>query len=108
MQAVLPIARFQQAADRLRLIVNGLPNEQNVIVAQEVAYPGWTARIDGVAVPLQPVGDFIGAVIEPGSGEHVVEFAYQPPLLLIGGLITLATALISMLSLLRADTWIRR
>lgn len=89
--------------------INGSEEEQ-VIVIQETAMPGWTVSINGKSAKLESVGQLLGVVIPPGSGVQAIVFTYVPTLLFIGGGITLITAVWSILYLLRADRlwqWIR-
>ncbi len=79
------------------------PFEQMVVVAQDVAYPGWTVRVNGVPAQLESVGRLLGVVLPPGEGAQLVEFIYTAPTLKLGGMITLITILGSILYLLRVD-----
>ena len=55
--------------------------------------PGWTCRVDGVAVPLVCVnGVFAGVELSPGV--HALELHYMPPYLVAGACVTLLTALV--------------
>ncbi len=48
-----------------------------VVVLHDIAYPGWTARVDGVAKPVLRA-DLLFRVVEVPAGHHVVEFAFHP------------------------------
>jgi hypothetical protein len=50
----------------------------------------------------------VGVILPPGETPQFVEFIYTAALLRIGGLITLVTALFSILYLLRVDHLVRR
>jgi hypothetical protein len=83
----------------------------SVLVIQETAYPGWEVRINGQPAPFDSVMELAGVVLpEPAADgtEIVVEFAYHPRELYLGGYTTLITALVMMLYLLRADRLLRR
>lgn len=54
----------------------------------QLAYPGWKAFVDGEEVKLYTVNNLIQGAIVP-SGEHAVEFRFEPNDLKIGGIITL-------------------
>lgn len=48
-----------------------------VVVFSEIYYPGWTATVDGVEVPVGRV-DYILRAISVGPGKHKVELAFFP------------------------------
>jgi hypothetical protein len=85
----------------LRYTASDVPT---MIVAQEVAYPGWQVDVNGMPAPLEPVGGLVGVTIDPtqvSSGETVdIRFYYVPILLFVGGAITIATCVIAALYLL--------
>jgi hypothetical protein len=103
-----PIQQFERLPDRIRLAVSGDPTQTRVLTLQERAYPGWTVWIDGAAATLQSVGGQIGVLLPPAQTTYSVEFAYRPPLLLIGGALTLITWVVCVLYLLRADRLLLR
>lgn len=47
------------------------------LVLAELAYPGWTARLDGNPVPLTAMDGLFRSVALP-AGSHVVEFDFEP------------------------------
>jgi hypothetical protein len=98
-----PITNFVQYPDQIGLAVDASPNESLVVTVQEVAYPGWMVEVDGEPARLESVGGLLGVVLPAGSGQHIVHFAYRPPLLFLGGVITLMTAVVCVGYLLRAD-----
>jgi hypothetical protein len=70
--------------------------QRTVLVRRETDMPGWTAGIDGHAVPIHPVdGVFQG--VELGPGHHRVSFSYIPPGVGWGGL----ALLVGVLTLLK-------
>ena len=77
--------------DRLALHVS--TSAAALVVTSEVAYPGWTATIDGRDTPVRTVNAGFRAVEVP-AGEHEVVLAYRPVLgrigLALGGLGLLA------------------
>jgi hypothetical protein len=99
-----PVPIILRQPERVSLWVTPQPDTQLVVVAQEVAYPGWSVRVNSSSAQLESVGQLIGVVVPAGETPQVVEFVYNgSPLLHTGGTITLLTALSAILYLLRAD-----
>ena len=48
-----------------------------VVVLHDVVYPGWTATVDGVAMPVLRA-DLIFRGVEVAAGHHTVEFVFHP------------------------------
>jgi hypothetical protein len=69
------------------------------LVSSEVMYPGWTAAIDGVETALFAGNHAFRAVVLP-RGDHTIVFTYRPTSLFLGGIITLATIIGSIVFLL--------
>ena len=105
-----PITQVVNASDQIVLAVEGSTSNPVVVVVQEVSYPGWTVQVDGKAATLESVGGLIGVVLPAGEQSHGVYFAYRPPLVLWGGVLTVITALLCIGCLLRVDRriWRRR
>ena len=59
-------------------------------------YPGWTATLDGQAVPVQRADTIFRAVAVP-PGKHLLVLRFVPTYLLTGGLISAATALLTLI-----------
>jgi hypothetical protein len=98
-----PITTLRRLPDRIALLVEGDPADSLVVTVQETAYPGWRVWVDDQPARLESVGGQIGVVLSPGSGLRRVYFQYQPPLLYLGGFITLLTWAFCCLFLLRAE-----
>jgi uncharacterized membrane protein YfhO len=82
-----------------------------VLIVQESAYPGWQVRVDGQRVRLEVVDGLVGVAIPRGEATYTVEFVYRPPLVMVGGALSIITALVLMGYLLRADrilVWVWR
>ncbi len=106
-----PIADYGRLPDTIAMRVQADPDSTLVVTVQEIAYPGWAVWVDGEPAQLESVGymrGMIGVQIPPGTEEHVVIFAYRPPLVFIGGFITLIAAGIITVYLLEVDKWWRR
>lgn len=63
--------------DANRLTYDVSSKDGGVIVFSEVYYPGWTATVDGVDVPIGRA-DYILRAISVSGGEHEVELAFFP------------------------------
>jgi hypothetical protein len=81
----------------------------SVLVAQETAYPGWVATINGQPARLESIGGRLGVrlpnELATGSAEIPVTviFSYRPPKVYLGGFVTVLAALLTMGYLLRLD-----
>lgn len=78
-------------------VIVGAEGPGRLVLAQNVD-PGWTARIEGNPVPIQPAGGLLTAVDLP-PGEQVVLFDYRPRSALIG----LALTFVGLLALLASE-----
>jgi uncharacterized membrane protein YfhO len=58
------------------------------LVLGSPAFPGWVARVEGEAVPVQTVEGVVPAVRLP-PGTHDVVYEYRPRSVQIGGTLTL-------------------
>lgn len=100
-----PETRLHRLPDDITVWVDNRA-EDTLLVVQERAYPGWQVHVDGKPADLEVSSGLI-AVIVPSGGDgvnqHEVEFRYRPPLVHIGGGITLATAAFCALFLLNGD-----
>ncbi|MFN8527642.1 MAG: hypothetical protein U0670_03420 [Anaerolineae bacterium] len=96
-----------RAFDQVAFVITSQSDEETVLAVHERAYPGWQVEMDGIPAKLESVGGIIGVVIPPGYGRlHTIRFFYRPPLLILGGWITLITFGIGVLYLLRVDQWL--
>lgn len=60
-----------------RLVLRATADVPRLLVLSEMDYPGWRARVDGAATPVQRVNYLYRGVVLP-PGEHTVEFVYRP------------------------------
>jgi hypothetical protein len=100
------ITALERHLDRIALQVTGDSAQPLVVSVSEMAYPGWMVQVDGVPAHLESVGGLIGVVLPPGATPHYVYFQYEPPLLFLGGALTLFTTLVCILYLLHAERFI--
>lgn len=98
-----PITQFRRDYDDIRLWVSAQGREPVLVTVQELAFSGWEVTVDGQPVKLEVAGGQIATVLPPDNTVHVVHFRYRPPLLFIGGKITLISSAFFTLYLLRAD-----
>jgi len=92
--------------DTIGLQVQSDTQSQQILVIQELAYPGWEVWIDGEHQPIEIFAK-LNAVKLPSDGQvHEVVFMYRPPLFIIGAIMTLLTALLCAGYLLRLDRFI--
>ncbi len=101
---VEPVTVARREYDLLALRATGTGGARSLVVASEVAYPGWRAYVDGEQVPLASVGGYIGAELPLSTREHTVVFLYRPRLVIAGLWVTVATAVVTGVGLL----WRRR
>jgi hypothetical protein len=70
------------------------------VVLADAYYPGWTASVDGVAVPIQVADGLFRAVFVQG-GTHRVVFSYRPRALWLGLALSVSTLAAAALVLWR-------
>jgi hypothetical protein len=90
-----PPTMVEYSDDVLRLEVSSRATA--LLVTSELAYPGWTAHVDGVSTPIDVVNAGFRAVVVP-AGSHRVEFRYRPRLTVIGSYLS-ASALVVIVAL---------
>jgi hypothetical protein len=98
-----PISSYIREYDRIAVLAKAREDANVIVTVQELAYPGWTVQVDGRPATLVSVGDQIGVLLPHHNQEHVVLFQYLPQRFFVGSAITLITALLCSLYLLRAD-----
>ncbi len=100
LKAFSPVTLFERRGDQIALIVTDKRTQPTIVGVQEKAYPGWRVEVDGQAAKLESVGGQIGVVLPAGDQPVQVYFVYDPIQPVIGGLVTLLTAIICILYLL--------
>ena len=104
--AITPIGTFVRDYDRIGILAQGERGANQVIVAQELAFPGWQVQVDGKTAPIESIGGFIGVVLPPDDNWHTILFQYLPADFFLGAAVTLLTALALALYLLRVDRFL--
>ncbi len=103
-----PITSLVRRPDHVALVVRARQIVPLVVVVQELAWPGWNVTVDGAPARLESVGQFVGVVLPQDGQPHQILFVFDPPLLKLGGLITLLAAAFCILYLLHAERWLPR
>ncbi len=94
--------------DTISLQVPSGTQSQQILVIQELAYPGWEVWIDGDRQPIEIFAK-LNAVKLPADGKiHEVVFMYRPPLFIMGAIITMLTALVYVGYLLQFERFLNR
>ena len=101
--ATTPVTTYQRQPDNIAIIADGSLMEDTVLTVQERAYPGWRVEVDGRPAKLESVGGQIGVILPRDRAQHTIYFEYRPPLVILGGWITLATAGFYSLYVLEVD-----
>jgi hypothetical protein len=101
--AVVPLTQFVRYPDQIALVVDADPSTRLAVSVQELAYPGWSVTVNGAPAQLESLGGFIAVVLQPGSGTNTIDFKFQPPLLIFGGILTLLAWVICVAYLLRLE-----
>jgi hypothetical protein len=103
-----PVLAYQRLSDTIGVAVAGTRAEQLLLV-QENAYPGWQVTVNAQPAKLEVGGGLMGVMLPAAPGEVLeVVFAYRPPLVYVGGVITILSAVVCIFWLLRVDRWIYR
>lgn len=96
-----PVTVLQHQPDAITVRVEGERRRKMVLGVQERAYPGWQVTINGQPAQLESVGGQIGVSLPLGDEPIVAHFEYRPPLVMLGGAITIATSALCAIYLLR-------
>ena len=103
-----PVTTFVHNIDTIEVTL-GDYDDGLVLVAQEVAYPGWEVSIDDHPAQIELVGGLIGVRLPQkaaGAAPTRIVFAYRPMWLAVGALITAASSIVMALYLLRIDRFL--
>lgn len=103
------VTRFTHQLDTIDVTITDYGIE-SILVAQEVAYPGWQVSIDGEAASIESVGGLIGVRLPARPDDtpvHVV-FAYRPTWLYLGAAITLVGMVALAVFGFGLERWMKR
>lgn len=103
-----PVEEFIRYPDTIQVVVRASAQDPLLLIATELAYPGWEVLIDGRVIDKETAGGLIGVALPMDNALHEVIFRYRPPLYYQGAWLTIGAALFSILFLLRVDRWILR
>ena len=87
--ATAKIARYEDQLVTVHVSLNG----SGILVLADSYYPGWKAYVDGTEQVIRRANLFFRAV-RLASGNHTVEFRYEPRSLAIGLAVSVATLLL--------------
>jgi hypothetical protein len=79
-----------------RLVINAHLDTPGLLLIADTYYPGWQARVDGVASPIYPA-DLLFRAVAVDAGTHRVELDYRPRSLRDGLLVGAAGLLVVFL-----------
>lgn len=94
---------FTSKIDLLESGVNGAKfrtetSAASVVVFSQMAYPGWSATVDGRELPLI-TADFGFPAVELPAGMHQVAFSFQPRLFKIGAMVSIVSLVVMLLGI---------
>jgi hypothetical protein len=89
-----PVTVLERRSDVLALRATGTGGARSLVVAGEVAYPGWRVYLDGERVALESVGGYIGVTLPFSTDDHTILFVYRPRLVVAGLWVTIGTAVL--------------
>ena len=90
--ATAKIARYEDHLVTVHASLNG----SGILVLADSYYPGWKAYVDGTEQVIRRANLFFRAV-PLASGNHTVEFRYEPRSFAIGLAVSTATLLLIMI-----------
>ena len=69
------IYSYQLSPNRIKIVTNS--NGTNLLVASEIAYPGWIATVDNQPAALYRADHLLRSVVVP-NGKHTISMEYSP------------------------------
>ncbi|MBI1278750.1 MAG: hypothetical protein GC179_11540 [Anaerolineaceae bacterium] len=100
LKAFTPVDLVERRGDQIALVITAARTERTIVGLQESAYPGWRVEVDGKPAQIESVGGQIGVVLPVSDQPVQVYFVYDPIQPVIGGWITLISAVLCTLYLL--------
>jgi hypothetical protein len=85
------VLAVERGADHVRIVAEA-PSE-GLLVVGDSWWPGWTARVDGMPVPILRADAIVRAVVWP-AGRHVLDMAYRPREIAIGAAVSVTTVIL--------------
>ncbi|MBL8162923.1 MAG: hypothetical protein JNJ61_13120 [Anaerolineae bacterium] len=86
------VERVEHRDDAIAVWVKEPRLRRSILTLQERAYPGWTVTVNGQPAVLESFGGQLAVEVPSGNEPVAVLFVYRPPLVLLGGIITILTA----------------
>ena len=91
-----------------RVTLRAKTDGSGYLVLMDFLLPGWSATVDGRPAPIV-AGNYAGrAVPIQGSGDHIVEFNYRPPLLYEGLAVSLVSLMVLVAAAVVPRAWIKK
>jgi hypothetical protein len=103
--AITPARMLDDRSETVTVAVNA--RRPGYLVLDDAAYPGWTATVNGHAVPWHPANEDFRAVPVP-TGHDVVSFHYRPTSVYLGAIIALVSLLALLALAVVGVVWSRR
>ena len=83
-----------------QMLVEAEARKPSILVLSEIVYPGWRVKVDGIESELLRVNyNLRGVALAPGR--HRIELIYSPVSLKVGAVVSITTALVLLLIVLR-------
>jgi hypothetical protein len=101
--ATTSITSYKRNYDWVAVVANGSEKGDLAIVVQELAFPGWTAQVNGAPAKLEVVGGLIAVALPAGTTQYNILFQYKPMSFFLGADLTLLSILFCALYLLRVE-----
>ncbi|HEX9077085.1 MAG TPA: YfhO family protein, partial [Anaerolineae bacterium] len=76
-----------------RVVLDVRASADGYVVLTDAWFPGWSARLDGVEVPIQRA-DWIFRAVRVSPGDHRIEMEYHPTTFYLGGIVSLLALLV--------------
>lgn len=76
-----------------KVIIQTHSKSPSLLILTDVYYPGWKAHVDGQESKIYQADGLVRTIFVP-DGNHTIEFSYEPQSFMIGGIISIITAVI--------------
>lgn len=88
------------------LVIKVAVPKTTMLEIKKTNYPGWTAKVDGVATKIFNTNPFIGIIVT--KGVHIISLSYTPISFYIGEAISLIGLLLLVIPLLRRVIYLKK